>query len=296
MGTDVVRGVSGAGDLNGDGYADVVVGRLRSSNALVYLGGPGGPSTTPASSLSGPMFFGRYVSGAGDINGDGFSDLVVGSEAGQAFVYLGRRDGVSSTPTTVLTGVSPFGLSVAGAGDLNGDGYADILVGSPGGGTAEVSAYMGSASGISTTPARTLTGSGIQSFGYSLAGMGDLNADGYADIVVGSYGTVGVSVYLGGPSGLNTSPARVLSGPRGFGISVGVPGDVNGDGYSDVMIGTAPDVGGNSQGAYLYLGAASGVAANPAANLTGPGYFGLSVAASGWTVPAPWSWGRRVGG
>jgi hypothetical protein len=256
--------------------------------------------------------FGWSVASAGDVNGDGYADLVVGARnadpggrrlAGTASVFLGSASGVAATPARVLEGaaeVDQFGWSVASAGDVNGDGYADLVVGAPGpffadivrAGTASV--YFGSASGVAATPARVLEGVAPQdNFGRSVASAGDVNGDGYADLVVGAPGAdpggrdqAGTaSVYLGSASGVGATPARVLEGVAPdniFGEAVASAGDVNGDGYADLVVGAPgadPDGREGAGTVSVYLGSASGVAATPARVLEG--------AASGETTSAP---------
>ena len=134
---------------------------------------------------------------AGDVNGDGYADVVVGaygysSDTGRAYVYLGGASGLATTAATTLTGEATgndFGDSVATAGDVNGDGYADVVVGAYGysSGTGRAYVYLGGASGLATTAATTWTGEATDNyFGYSVATAGDVNGDGYADVVVGA--------------------------------------------------------------------------------------------------------------
>jgi hypothetical protein len=242
--------VASAGDVNGDGYADLVVGaywadpggRSDAGTASVFLGSASGVAATPARVLEGAAWvdnFGYSVASAGDVNGDGYADLVVGAywadpggrrSAGTASVFLGSASGVAAMPARVLEGAAEedqFGWSVASAGDVNGDGYADLVVGArnadPGGrrlaGTASV--FLGSASGVAATPARVLEGAAeVDQFGWSVASAGDVNGDGYADLVVGAPGPFfadivragTASVYFGSASGVAATPARVLEG------------------------------------------------------------------------------------
>src|SRR5207249_3406499 len=106
----------------------------------VYLGGPMGLPTTPTHTLDGPdgagSYFGNSVACAGDVNGDGYADLIVGTlYVGRAHLYLGGPNGLAATPATNLnnpdgaSGSSFFGAAVASAEDVNGDGYADLIVG-----------------------------------------------------------------------------------------------------------------------------------------------------------------------
>jgi hypothetical protein len=160
---------------------------------------------------------GDSVASAGDVNGDGYADVIVGArlyDAGQtdegaAFIFLGSADGVlDGNPASAATqlesnqGASAFGWSVAGAGDVDGDGYADVIVGAPSydaGESDEGAAFVfhGGASGIADgNPASAATQlesnqeKGVQpagpNFGESVAGAGDVDGDGYADVIVGA--------------------------------------------------------------------------------------------------------------
>jgi hypothetical protein len=310
---------SSAGDVNGDGYADIVIGDNGAGKAYLYLGSAAGPNAAPDLTLTSPSTnpaasgFGHSIVGAGDVNGDGYADVAVGSDgAGQAFLYLGGAAGLSSSPDVTLTEPDPasgFG-AVSSAGDVNGDGYADVLVGANG---ASVSApndfagkayvYLGSADGLATSPGVTLLGSEIRgTFGRWVSNAGDVNGDGYGDVVIGADGESGADaagspghayVYLGSALGLAASPAVTLIGPDGpggwFGRCVAAAGDVNGDGYGDIVVGA--DAGGANTGvvgsmtgwAHLYLGNATGVASSPALTWTGPSdgsVFGRIVASA----------------
>ena len=207
--------VASAGDVNGDGFADVIVG-FGAAWVSLYLGGATGLATTPASTITGPddnssADFGNSVAGAGDVNGDGFADVVVGSPGsngpdggvggtGRIYVYLGSAAGLVSTPANLINGLDrlgEFGNAVESAGDVNGDGYSDVIVGAEGANNMDgrVYVYLGSATGLATSPASVLMlGSGMgTSFGSTVAGAGDVNGDGYADVVVGGNGG---AVYL----------------------------------------------------------------------------------------------------
>jgi hypothetical protein len=205
--------VATAGDVNGDGYADVIVGAPYYANgqtdegrASVYHGSASGLSITAkwtAESDQADAKFGNAVATAGDVNGDGFADVIVGApnydngqtDEGRASVYHGSAGGLSATPNWTSESdqdSAKFGNSVAIAGDVNGDGYADVIVGAPNydnGQTDEgrVFVYHGSASGLSTTANWTAESDQASAyFGYSVATAGDVNGDGYADVIVGA--------------------------------------------------------------------------------------------------------------
>ena len=203
---------------------------------------------------------------AGDVNGDGYSDIIIGASgytngpanAGAAFVYYGSAASLSSDvgldAKAVIRPNAYFGWSVATAGDVNGDGYADIIVGAygwDGGQPFEGGAwvYYGSAIGPRTSGVDWYKygGQANAQFGYAVATAGDVNGDGYSDIIVGApywdngeEDEGGIWVYHGSASGLSTTPAfnkdSDQAGAR-YGWSVGSAGDVNGDGYSDVIVG-----------------------------------------------------------
>jgi FG-GAP-like repeat/FG-GAP repeat len=273
--------VAGAGDLNGDGYADIVLGDQQSGAALVYLGSASGPSANPDVTLTNPGGRTAYsVASAGDVNGDGYEDILIGalddgssSTPDIAYIYLGSATGPSTTPLVALTadvaGTSG-GTSVACAGDVNGDGYADLLVGTPNGQTGGAFLYLGSPTGPSATPSLTYAGlDGL--FGFASTGVGDVNGDGYADFVIGDPGGQDPSVnigsaflYLGGTTAPTTA-AVTLTNPDSTGVTVPFvnmagAGDVNGDGYADFVT----TVSGARQFGYVYFGGAGGLAATPA--------------------------------
>jgi hypothetical protein len=291
---DFGSSVASAGDVNGDGYADLVVGADGASggmgSAYVYLGSATGVAAAPTATLTNPDgmsdSFGDSVASAGDVNGDGYADVIVGAygvsgETGAAYLFVGGKAGLATTPATTVDGYqtgSDFGASVAGAGDVDGDGYSDLVFGAPKG--QEIFVYPGSAKGLVTKPPVGLLygpNGGEWNFGASVASAGDVNGDGYADILVGASMGGSAFVYLGSAAGftpmtgqLPPSPAAALVGADGvtvqFGASVASAGDVNGDGYADVLVG-APSAGPGGA-VHVYLGNASGVT-DPGVTLTG---------------------------
>ncbi|MDP3278009.1 MAG: FG-GAP-like repeat-containing protein [Deltaproteobacteria bacterium] len=310
--TNLGGSVASAGDVNGDGYADIVVGVPRSSGgggsggtASVFIGGAAGINTTPAAALGGVVLgdnFGSAVAGLGDVNGDGYADVGVGADsaspggrmnAGTVSVFTGSSAGISATPAIVIQGLvagDNLGQSVSCAGDVNGDGYADLIAGAPNAspsgryraGTASV--FVGSATGTSPTAAITLQGVAVgDNFGRSVAGLGDTDRDGYADLVVGlpiaSPGGLSaagsVSVFAGSAMGITATPALVLNGTAAtdsFGRAVASPGDVNGDGYADLVVGAdGASPGGRMRAgtASVFAGSMMGVRATPQLVLEG---------------------------
>ena len=152
--------------------------------------------------------------------------------------------------------------------DFNGDGLADVAIGSPDSGSQSVLVFNGSLSGPGFTPAETLTGGAL--FGEAVASAGDVNGDGFVDLAVASGSSPGsVTVFLGGPGGPGgtgtvLSPGTVTSG---FGATLASAGDVNGDGYADLLVGGV-------EHAQVFLGGPTGIATTAALTLAGPGGSG----------------------
>jgi hypothetical protein len=227
--------VASAGDVNGDGFADLAVGAYSANHAYVYLGSATGLPTSPSQSIMGPpLQFGASIASAGDVDGDGFADLAVGSShpiAGRVFVYLGSATGLVDPPASTLLGPDGsggfFGGSVASAGDVDGDGFADLAVGAASAmsGAGRVHVYLGSATGVPSSPSLTLTspdgtGGGL---GGSVASPGDIDGDGFADLAASAANRV--DVFLGSATGLPATPSTSLIGPgAGFGSTVASAG------------------------------------------------------------------------
>ncbi|MDZ7750539.1 MAG: Ig-like domain-containing protein [Gammaproteobacteria bacterium] len=305
--------VAGAGDINGDGiaelligayYADpngnsnagesyVVFGRAGGFGASVDLGALEGSDGFVLTGIDGDDYSGRSVAGAGDVNGDGIADLLIGawradpngnSSAGESYVVFGRAGGfgagvdvgaLDGSDGFVLTGIDfddRSGYSVAGAGDVNGDGIDDLIIGARGAdpndnsNAGESYVVFGRAGGFGASvdlgaldgsDGFVLNGIGGGDFsGRSVAGVGDVNGDGIADLLIGAFGAdpngnsnAGESyVVFGRAGGFGASVDLAALGSDGFvltgidggdfsGRSVAGAGDVNGDGIDDLLVG-----------------------------------------------------------
>jgi hypothetical protein len=211
--------LSTAGDLNQDGYDDILVGapgfdspEANEGAALFFFGGPGGPAEAPDWIIEGDQpeaWFGVAVAGGGDVNGDGCDDILVGSslfdrdedhpDLGAAFLYLGSPKGPATEPRWRAYGsetYAGFGRSVQLGGDANQDGFDDILVGAykygqngedsqPDEGAAYL--FAGTLAGPWPVPNWAVYGNKAETeFGFSVAAAGDVDGDGGADILIGA--------------------------------------------------------------------------------------------------------------
>ncbi|HMG46261.1 MAG TPA: hypothetical protein VK614_02210 [Allosphingosinicella sp.] len=317
--------VSTAGDVNGDGFDDLIVGAFRGDDggstnagkAYVIFGKASGFGTIDLASLGTAGFTiqgdanydtaGFSVASAGDVNGDGFDDVIVGAprgddggfNAGEAYVIFGKSGGFGTIDLTSL-GSAGFiiqgdavlgyaGWSVASAGDVNGDGFDDLIVGAPkgdDGGTDAGEAYVifGKATPFGTIDLASLGSAGFivqgdldsDRLGTSVGSAGDINGDGFDDVIVGapyaarSNSTGLAYVIFGKASGFGTidvanigAAGFAIQGAAGFddaGRGVSSAGDVNGDGFEDLIVGAAfgSDGGSFAGGAYLIFGKAGG--------------------------------------
>jgi Ca2+-binding RTX toxin-like protein len=294
--------VAGAGDINGDGFDDLIIGAFAadpngpSSGAsyVVFGRASGFPASFNVAALNGVDGFrisgasaGAYsgftLSGAGDVNGDGFDDFAIASYGARTVHVVFGKAGAfpADLNLSTLNGSNGFrldpevfndalGRSISAAGDVNADGYADLIVGAPNAGpsgNAPGASYVvfGRAGGFpAVVNLSTLNGSaGFQISGEALgdnsggavSGAGDVNGDGFDDLLVGARGADVAGVYSGAsyvifgraggfPADFNLSALDGTNGYQingasvddGSGNAVSAAGDVNGDGFADILI------------------------------------------------------------
>ena len=246
---------------------------------------------------------GYSVSGVGDVNGDGYDDILISApyrngNIGEVYLIFGNASGWSLDMNLANANASYIGeggsnsnlMIVSGAGDVNGDGYDDFLIGVPlnkeggkdslGWGAGQAYLILGKATGwsmdtdLGNVDASFIGEEGGDNAGRSVSCAGDVNGDGYDDILIGAWwsseggGWHSGQAYLifGKPTGwsmdtnLSNSDASFLGFERTeyFGDEVSSAGDVNGDGYDDILIGAFHEGSGKRGQTYLYLGRSSG--------------------------------------
>jgi hypothetical protein len=258
-------GFGDVGDVDGDGYDDLVIADSVNGGdgqVLEYLGGPGGPSPVPTLQIfsGGVGVFGTDVSPLGDANGDGYADVAFGStwwysysmggpgyaSPGAVYVHFGGPGGLPATADLSYVGaLTPgddydmrIGDEVTGLGDVNGDGYDDMAMqGSHAtvaeGGIGNVQVFYGSTAGFAAVPDLVIDGdpAAVTYLGPRILALGDLDGDGFDDAALGTWEGE-YEIHLGGAAGLD--PVALQAFDLGTTDDLVPVGDMTGDGYPDV--------------------------------------------------------------
>ncbi|MCF6235306.1 MAG: FG-GAP-like repeat-containing protein [Gammaproteobacteria bacterium] len=294
------RAIASAGDVNGDGFADILIGApgydtadVDAGRVYLYLGSATGPSVSPDWIGEGDRVragYGNAVASAGDINSDGYDDILLGAskydsggtDVGRVYLFHGSTSGPAAAADWTSSGDSSgdyYGFAVSSAGDVNGDGFADVLIGanldtpsilSPRLSAGRLFVYHGSASGLSTTADWIFDNEQpYAQLGSSVSGIGDINGDGFDDILGGAThynlqqeNEGAALLFFGSATGLSITSVTLSMGQEQalFGASVSGAGDVDGDGIADFIVGANlyDTTGGSNAGAvFLYLSATS---------------------------------------
>ena len=274
--------VAGAGDVDGDGYDDVIVGAINArpsgsqvGSAFVYSGATGTLIWRIDGQANGDRL-GSSVASAGDVDGDGFDDIILGavwadpggrSKAGSAYIHSGATGNLIWQLDGQAAG-DELGFSVSGVGDVDGDGLDDVIIGArwadPAGLPSAGSAYV--CSGLTGTLIRRFDGHAAgDALGSSVSGAGDVDGDGVDDVIVGAMDAdpgqatdAGSAYVLSGATGALIWQFNGLSADDNLGIAVSGAGDVDCDGLQDLIVGASGSgIGGFPSGgsAYVYAGA-----------------------------------------
>ncbi len=307
-------------DFNQDGYVDLFICTNETTNTRGYL--YNGSATGISSSIN--LTFIPPLSGAeycttnpvvGDFNGDGFPDLAVGDVTGtpgHVYIYNGSSSSIPNTPSTTITSIgSNFGGYSLAAGDVNGDGYTDLASSSsPDASTKDIFIFHGSSAGLANSVSNVTTSISTGGGLSNRLAFGDINNDGYDDLIVGdttvSTNTGKLYIYFSNGTSLSTTSGFTINGNgtnQHFPASGGTPNyqyaktiavaDINQDGKNDLIVGngTATSPSANQGSVFIFYGcstntlcASSGGLASSASvvlsGITASDLFGYSISIS----------------
>jgi hypothetical protein len=250
------------GDVDGDGHDDFAIGspgtNSYSGSVTLYSGATTAALSTWTGGASGDRF-GAALAGAGDIDNDGFDDVLVGAPRGVPWMvqmlggYMQVRSGLTGAVLFNIVGPTnphAFGAALAGGRDLDGDGVPDFIVGAPGGPAGDGAAYVysGGNGALLRTHTPTDTGNsadGGVTLGFSLAFVGDIDGDGREEYALGAPGVMSIALsyvqLFDGATGLGLWRTSTGGVDEEFGFSMAALGDVTGDGLGDLVVGARED-------------------------------------------------------
>lgn len=266
-----------AGDVNGDGYADLVTATWVLSHDLMqlYAGGPAGlDATRPTQQIDPPPGYSvSWAAGLGDVNGDGYGDVLEIRRPSPSpvplIVRFGGPRGMAATPSQTLPPIVNIYQDIIVHADFNGDRYEDVWLGDPAGAQALV--YYGSNSGLGISPVTLPAPSGSRGFPLnSSAWTGDFNGDGFADLVADDDSSPRqVFVFYGSAAGLGpTSDVVATLAVTTSGLACG---DVDGDGFTDLVVALADGIASRAPTFHVFHGSTTGLRAGSSDVRAAPG-------------------------